>query len=378
MRKFGLFIILLAVISILTLISATAEDEPVTMPPEYGDFLSEIPQDIAKLLPDGLFADDLTSVYNASRELTDVEYLFWAILSAVGVCIKECAGVLLTLLAVTLAGVVLNHVGRSLNPAASTALGFCIRLVLFSVIAGSATVIVGDVEAYFDRLTGLTSAVVPIMGVLYALGGNLTSAAVNGEIMAVFLSVCQYINASTILPIFSLLLAFGLMSALSGTLRLNVISDMIKKWYVSFLGLIMTVLGIAMGLQSALAVKADGVSMKGLKYVISNAIPVVGGAISGSVSTLAAGVGLMRTTFGISAMVILILMLLPILVRLILYKQVFLIAAALSDIVSNGGEGRLLRDISGMYGFLLAAASIATVILILSLSLFSGTAVAYT
>ncbi|MBQ9161828.1 MAG: hypothetical protein IJX74_00990 [Clostridia bacterium] len=362
----------------LTLICASAEDEPVTMPPEYSGFLSEIPQDIAKLLPDGLFSDDLTSVYNASRELTDVEYLFGAILSAAGVCLKECAGVLLTLLAVTFAGVVLNNVGKSLNPAASTALGFCIKLVLFSIIAGCATIIVGDVEAYFDRLTGLTSAVVPIMGVLYALGGNLTSAAVNSEIMAVFLSVCQYINASTILPVFSLLLAFGLMSALSGTLRLNVISDMIKKWYVSFLGLVMTVLGIAMGLQSALAVKADGVSMKGLKYVISNAIPVVGGAISGSVSTLAAGVGLMRTTFGISAMVILILMLLPILVRLILYKQVFLIAAALSDIISDGGEGRLLRDIAGMYGFLLAAASIASVILILALSLFSGTAVAYT
>ena len=167
------------------------------------------------------------------------------------------------------------------------------------------------------------------------------------------------------------------MGALSGTLRLNVISDMVKKWYISFLGLIMTVIGIAMGLQSGLAVKADGVSMKGLKYVISNAIPVVGGAISGSMSSLAAGIGLMRTTFGVTVTVILILMLLPLLVKLILYRQVFSLAAALADIIGDGGEGKLLREISGIFGFLLAAASISSVVFLLALILFSKTAVAY-
>ena len=353
-----------------------AEDEPATLPPEYGDFLSEIPSDIAELLPDGLFESDLDSVYGASGEMTDFSYLLGALLEAVGLCMSDCIRLLILLLAIVFIGSIFNGTGDMLG-ASKSSLTFCVKLVMFSAIAGSAVGIVGEVTEYFNRLNVLTAATAPVMGVLYALGGNLTSAVISGEMMSIFLSVCQYVNSSTVVPVFSLLLAFALMSAVSGGLRLSVISDTVKRWYVSFLGIIMTVLSIAMGLQSALASKADGVTMKGLKYMISTSIPVVGGAISGSMSSLAAGVGLMRTTFGVTVTVILILMLLPLLVKLILYKHTFELAATVAELMGGGGEGKLLRDISGMYGFLLAAASISSVVLILAVTLLSNTAAAY-
>ena len=371
-----LLCIFLSVIFVAAVITVSAEDEPVTIPPEYNEFMSEIPKDIADLLPDGLFDDNLGSQLDASNQITDFSFLVNAVLSALGLCVGDCLRLLILLLSIVFISSVLNGVGDAIG-GAKTALAFCVKLVMFSAISASAIGIVGEVTEYFDRLTALTTATVPVMGVLYALGGNLTSAAVSGELMSVFLSIFKYVNSSTVAPIFSLLLTFALMGALSGGLRLGVVSDLIKRWYVTFLTVIMTVLGIAMGLQFSLAAKADGASMKGLKYIISTSVPVVGGAISGSMSTLAAGIGLMRTTFGVTVTVILILMILPILIKLILYKHTFELAATVAELVSGGGEGKLLRDISGMYGFLLAAASIASVVLVVAATLLSNTAVAY-
>ena len=374
MRIKVLLIFLFFLVSI-SIFPAYAEDEPMTLPQEYGDFLSEIPSDIAELLPEGLFDESLNNVYGASDEMTDFSFLLSALFSAVGLCVGDCVRLLVLLLSIVFIGSVLNSAGDMLGSSKGV-LSFCIKLVTFSAIVGSGVGIVAEVTTYFERLNAITYATIPVMGVLYALGGNITSAAVSGELMTVFLSICQYINSSTIVPIFCLLLSFSIMSAISGGLRLGVISDAVKRWYVTFLGIIMTVLGIAMGLQASLAAKADGVAMKGLKYIISTSIPVVGGAISGSMSSLAAGVGLMRTTFGVTVTVVLILMLMPLLIKLILYKHTYELAATVAELL-GGGEGKLLRDISGMYGFLLAAASISSVVVILAVTMLSNTAVAY-
>ncbi len=357
-------------------ITAHAREESITLPAEFESFLSELPDDIEELLPDELFEDDVRSVYTASKTLTDVKFLFNALLSSLGLCIDECIGLLIFLLAVIFISTVLHNVGKIVTQSSET-LGFCVKLVIFSAIVSRGIAVVGDVQAYFSRLTKLTSACVPVMGVLYAMGGNVTSAAVNTEITAIFLSVCQYVNTSTVVPIFGLLLGLALVGAFSKTIRFNSLADTVKRSYTTFLGVIMTVIGIAMGLQSALAAKADGVAMKGVKYLISNTIPVVGGAISGAMSSIGSGIDLLRSAFGVSATVILVLMILPILIKLILYKQVFDISAAFADMISTDGEGKLLRDISGLCGLLLAAASISSVILIIALVIFTNTAVAF-
>lgn len=357
-------------------ITAHAREEPITLPAEFESFLAELPDDIEELLPDELFEDDVRSVYTASKTLTDVKFLFNALLSSLGLCIDECIGLLIFLLAVIFISTVLHNVGKIVTQSSET-LGFCVKLVIFSAIVSRGIAVVGDVQAYFSRLTKLTSACVPVMGVLYAMGGNVTSAAVNTEITAIFLSVCQYVNTSTVVPIFGLLLGLALVSAFSKTIRFNSLADTVKRSYTTFLGVIMTVIGIAMGLQSALAAKADGVAMKGVKYLISNTIPVVGGAISGAMSSIGSGIDLLRSAFGVSAIVILVLMILPILIKLILYKQVFEITAAFADMISTDGEGKLLRDISGLCGLLLAAASISSVILIIALVIFTNTTIAF-
>ena len=149
-----------------------------------------------------------------------------------------------------------------------------------------------------------------------------------------------------------------------------------KKWYVSILGLIMFLLSLALSGRSILVGQADTLGMKGIKYAVSSMIPVVGGAVSGTLSTVAVGIGALRGICGVAGIFLLALLLLPTLIHLLLTRALLNLTATVASLLSCDGEAKLLGEMASLQGYLAAAVSICAVLLVLALTLLihSGTA----
>ena len=160
--------------------------EAVTTPAAYRDVEGCIPPELSALLPEGLFAEDAQTVLNAAEELTDWAYLLRAVLGAVGLRLDSAVGLLCTLLGLILLAAVMGRLREGLGGTCGEAFGFCLRLVIYTAIVLRAVGILETVQTYFDQLNTLTMGMIPAMGGLYALGGNVGQAAVNGEVMLVF------------------------------------------------------------------------------------------------------------------------------------------------------------------------------------------------
>jgi stage III sporulation protein AE len=379
MKRSHLLLVLLAVaawVALCPLQAAAEEGEAVTMPPAYGDLADAIPPELSDLLPDGLFSEKLEEAVTAATELTDWRYLLNALLSAVGLRLDETVELLCVLVGLILIAAVCGRLREGLGGGSGELFGFCLRLALYTAMILQTAGMVETVIRYFDRLITLTGGMIPVMGTLYALGGNLGQAAVTSELMLVFLTVCQYISVTVTPPVCGVCMSFSLMDALGVKLTLSPLCDRIKKWYASLLGLVMFLLSLALSTQSVLTGRADSLGMKGVKYAVGNIIPMVGGAVAGTLSTVAAGVTALRGVCGVSGILLVALLLLPTLAELLLTRAILNLAATVASMLACDGEAKLLSEMGSLHGYLAAAASICAVVFVIALTLLihSGTA----
>ena len=369
----GLFFAALVPISA---VEAVTEDEAVTMPPAYTALPDAIPPELEALLPDGLFSEDAEEALSATAELTDWRYLLNALASAVGLGLEDTVGLLCVLVGLILLAAVCGRLREGLGGSGGEILNFCLRLTVYTAIVLQTAGAVEVAQVYLDRLMALTGGMIPVMGTLYALGGNIGRAAVSSELMLVFLGICQYVSATVTPPLCAVCTSFSLMDALGTRLTLSPLCEQVKRWYASLLGLVMFLLTLALSTQSVLVGKADTLGMRGIKYAVGNVIPVVGGAVAGTLSAVGAGISLLRSVCGIAGIILVALLLLPTLVRLLLLRATLRLAATIASMLACDGEAKLLGEIASLHGCLAAAVSICSVTFVFALGLLIGSSTA--
>ena len=379
MKQSRILFVLLAVLLWVALCpfqAAAEEAEAVTMPSAYGDLVDAIPPELSELLPDGLFSEDVEEAITAATELTDWRYLLNTLMSAVGLHLDGAVRLFCVLMGLILIAAVCGRLRDGLGGGSGELFGFCLRLALYTAMILQTAGMVETVTRYFDRLITLTGGMIPVMGTLYALGGNPGQAAVTSELMLVFLTVCQYVSVTVTPPVCAVCMSFSLMDALGIRLTLSPLCDRIKKWYASLLGLVMFLLSLALSTQSVLAGQADSLGMKGVKYAVGNMIPMVGGAVAGTLSTVAAGVTALRGICGVSGIILVALLLLPTLAELLLTRAILNLAGTVASMLACDGEAKLISEMASLHGYLAAAASICAVVFVIALTLLihSGTA----
>ena len=116
--------------------------------------------------------------------------------------------------------------------------------------------------------------------------------------------------------------------------------------------------------------------MRGVKYAVGNMLPMVGGAVSGALGTVATGVSLLRGICGTSGIVLMVLLLIPTLVQILLLRSTIRLAASIAALLSCDGEARLLGEMASIHGYLAAAVAMGAVTFIIALSLLAHSATA--
>ncbi|MBR3894085.1 MAG: hypothetical protein IKJ35_02945 [Clostridia bacterium] len=373
-RRF-LFPLLLALTIFLATIGVSAkETAPATdqMPEEFFTLLESVPEDIAELLPEELFSSDRTQVGDAVVQMSDFGYLMQVLLSLIGANLTECLGLLASVCGLLILSSVCGTLRTSFrNEGVGQAFSFCSTLVILLSFFSQSYRCLESVTDYFAKLCGFSSASVPIMGVLYAMGGNVSTAVAASSGLSVFMAVLEQAVGKTVLPFCGICMALALISALNPALRTGTLLSTLKKNYTTALTFLMMLLLAMLAAQTTLAARSDTLAMKSVKFAAGNLIPVVGGSVSELLRTVSAGVGFLRGTVGICGVLLLILMLMPTLVKLLLFRLTWQLSASLADLLGCDLEKKLLDEFASLLGYLVAAVSICSSVLVLSLTLLT-------
>jgi len=114
-------------------------------------------------------------------------------------------------------------------------------------------------------------------------------------------------------------------------------------------------------------------SARTVKFVAGNMIPVVGSTVGETMKTLAASVKVLRGTVGMAGVCVIALLLLPVITELMLTRLALGAAASIGELMGRRGEARLCREVASLYGYVIAAASLASALCFIALTLFAIT-----
>lgn len=342
----------------------------------FDAFRGEIPPEVAELLPGAFFSQDLTEVSDAVRDAGSVSGIFALIRDLFGVSIRENLSLLASLAGILVLSAVLRAFSAHLGGGAGQAFSFCSVGALVVLIFRQSLSGIPRLEAYFGNVRTLSASLIPLMGTLYALGGNVRAAVANHAVLTAFLSVAEVLCSGAVLPVAGVCLALSLPDALTGKTTLKPLSALIKRTFTLGLSFLMLLLSFLLGLQTTLAAGADTLALRTARFAAGSFLPVVGSSVSEALKTVSGSISYLRTLAGSGGILVLFLLFLPTFLSLLVTRLVFLLSGALAELVGAGGEGKILSELASVYGFFLAVIAALFVMTVFALTLFAHCAVA--
>lgn len=340
------------------------------------EFRESLPPEVTALLPDGFFGEDPETVASAVQNAADVPKILAYIRDFLGVSLRQALPLLAAVSGILVLSAVLRAVGATSGAGTGRAFSFCSVTVLTLLLLRQSLSGVSRLRAWFEMLCTLAGSMLPMMGTLYALGGNVGAAAANHTVMSAFLSVAQMLCTRAVLPVAGICLLLAVCDALTGRAALKPLGNLIKRTFTLGFSFLMLLLSFLLGLQTTLAAGSDTLALRTVRFAAGSFLPVVGGSVSEAMKTVAGSISYLRTLAGSGGILVLFLFFLPTFLTVLTTRIVFLLCGALAELLEAKSEGRVLSELASVYGFFLAVIAAVFTMAVFALTIFAHCAVA--
>ncbi len=240
-----------------------------------------------------------------------------------------------------------------------------LSIVLLS--AGSMSDMIGlGVETIYT-MNDFSKALLPLLGTACAATGSITSAAVREITTTLFADMLITIISTLLVPLIHIYIGAIAANAVLQQNSLKNIAKWIKKAITWFLTILLTAFTAYLTISGVVSGSADATALKITKVAISGAIPVVGGIMSDTASTILAGAAILKNTIGVFGMLAIFALCITPFLQIGLQYLMYKVAAFLAETVDQTGLSSLMNDIGGAFGMVLGMTGACAMLLIISI-----------
>ncbi len=347
--KIALIVIFLFCVFTLNVSAGTLED----ISTNYGaDSLEDnLPYEVREALEEmGLDSGDYSSVFDIS--FSDmVSQLSESAFKEVGEILPSLCTALAILLLYALFSGVFDSVS---NPSLSSVLSLVSSLCLGSVFL----IPIADLVSLAGKVIGISAdfmlGFIPVMTAVLISAGNSVTGSGYCAMMVIAAEAVGQLYSKFVSPLLSCFLALGVSSSLVHEIKISGFVNFFAKtlkWIISFA---FTLFSALLGLKSIYASSVDNVSSRAVKYTMSSFIPVVGGALSEAYKTVHGSIGVLKSGVGIFAIIAIITVFLPVLIKLCVWLFTINICKCFCETLSIQSPFVLLSSINTVLSLLLS------------------------
>ena len=208
--------------------------------------------------------------------------------------------------------------------------------------------------AYLDRICGVMNLLTPVMEGLYLAGGNLTQKAVTTEAVMLAVTLVGNFSGKLLAPLTNLLFTLSCMSGVCSDVKIGGFTGGLRKTIMRLWQFGTLLFSFLLSVQTILAKSADSLAAKTARFAIGSFIPMAGGVIAEAFSTLKEGISVLKNAAGIGGIIVLLLIMVPGILPLILYKCALSIAETVAEMLNLGEMRGMIADIHGITDMLFA------------------------
>lgn len=247
---------------------------------------------------------------------------------------------------------------------------FC-SLVCCVLIISPIAALITDCANLLCSLSVFMTALIPIYaGLLIAAAKAKTALGFQTCIFFATQAV-SYVGTYIVSPFCSMFTALSIAGGISGEKRIYSLAEMIKKAAMWTMSIAMTVYMAVFSIKNIISSTVDSAGGKTARFLISSFVPIVGNSINEALSSMKGCVSLLCRSFGIYAVIIILCIILPVLIRLIFWRAMLSVCAAASDMLGTENVSVMLKAMGSAVMILSAAVICAGVMYIFSVTVLS-------
>ena len=232
---------------------------------------------------------------------------------------------------------------------------FACFLTIVLLLLGSFSSILLNTKNCIENMAKVNEIMSPIILTLMISSGK--NAAINVFRPSVLFLSGGVIEIITliVLPLICAAIIFGVVSYFSKEIKLKKFSDFFTSVIKWIFGLTACVYGVFLTVQGIGSMFFDGISIKAAKYVLSNAVPIVGGLIKDGFDIIVAGSVLIKNTLGIAFIIALFYTVIPVIAEIAAFSVLLRLTGAITESFSDDRVSGFCTSLSKYLGFIVAA-----------------------
>ena len=242
-------------------------------------------------LIDGNFFTDYDSVASAIKEFVVNDFLTFtpSLVSIVVLAI--------------ITSVIHNFRAKRTGDSVKTIVSLTCTTCIIILISKEIFAIYDKVQIAIENMSKLNDIMSPIILTLMVASGGSVSASIYKPSVVFLTTGFTNIVLFLALPLVALSTVFSVISSISNNIKLTNFSDFFSTTFKWIIGLSVTISGLFISIQGLSAGIIDGVSIKAMKYAVTNSVPIIGGFLRDGLDVLTCGSVIIKNVIGVSGLI---------------------------------------------------------------------------
>lgn len=161
---------------------------------------------------------------------------------------------------------------------------------------------------------------IPAFTAIAAVIGHVSSAAAVNSAALAATQLFSQLAVNFLAPLCGTIIGVSTAGAVHPQLKLDKLGELIKKFVIWGLTLIMTVFMSVLSAQTLVASAADNAAIKAAKFMVSQGVPIVGGTIADAVNTFGSSLSILKSSVGTYGIIAVAAIIVPLLISFLCYK----------------------------------------------------------
>lgn len=210
---------------------------------------------------------------------------------------------------------------------------------------------------------------IPAFVLLVSLSGNPASALTYNSFMLFFCEATSFFLENVFVSFVGLYFSLSIGLSFNPSVNLNRFVNGANRMLNLVLGFCATVFTGFLSVKNVLAAATDSVSVRGVRFLIGNLVPVIGSSLSEAYSSVLGSINLMKSSLAVLGIFSLIIINIPALTEGVIYFFLMTVLSCFAEITGLGRVSEVFRCLAGCVRLLLLVCLFQSFILIISIGI---------
>ncbi len=337
---------------------------------EWDKLISELPDEIQSELSDiDPYAPD--TAVEAVQEKTTVGYWLKRLLAEANDTLSAMFPDILPIFSVILILAAVQMLMPALSVELSSAFMMLGRLAVAIAVFKTTFGMIDIAQAHLTNICSIMNLLTPVMQAVYLAEGALTQMSVSTTAVMLAVTAIGYVNTRVMAPCTSILFTLSAVTTVCNEVKLSGLTSAVRQLIMRIWQIVSIMFSFMLGTQSIIARSADTLAAKTVKFAIGSFIPMAGGVMAEAYNTVKEGLSFVRVTAGVGGIIMILLILLPGIIPLVVYKISIIILSSISGMLKLDGTTELLNEVKGIIEIITAIVLYTSLMLVFAIILFT-------